>query len=318
MAKRKFNKIKNKDATFNEAFNQFIEEKEALNLSQSTIDNYYVTFDKVYNFFECTSDTLVKDFDLQMIFQWINDMWANDLRPQSVNHHLRNMRAFFNWCFERRIIDERIKIQEVQVQENLPKMYEDEEIMKLLDKPGRTDSFRFWRSWAVISTIYATGLRASTICALRIQDLDYQREEIHIEKQKNKNAAILPLTPALANTLKEYTRKWMPDAKPTDFVFPSITGEKISVSGLDRGIGAFCRSRGVKPHGVHSIRHNFARAMIVNGGGEYRLQKYLQHSTIAMSSHYVKLFNEDLKKDAIEFSPLDVVKRSKPSKFKRA
>lgn len=59
--------------------------------------------------------------------------------------------------------------------------------------------------------------------------------------------------------------------------------------------------------------------MIVNGSGEFRLQQYLQHSSIQMSQHYVKLFSQDLKKDAVEYNPLDQLKKkaSRTGRFKK-
>jgi integrase/recombinase XerD len=216
-----------------------------------------------------------------------------------------------NWCYERDMLQEPVKIKEIEAQDELPKMYSDEEMAIMLEKPRSGDGFSDWRSWAVISTVYATGLRASTLCALKLEDLNFQREEITITQQKNKKAGILPLTPALANTLKEYIKKWMRDAEPTDYLFPSITGEQFNVGALNHSIARYCEKRGFKGHGIHSIRHNFSRDMILNGAGEYRLQKYLFHSNIQMSQHYVKLFTADLKTDAEEFSPLDNAKKNK-------
>lgn len=317
--KRKFKKSANISTTLDEAFEQFIEEKTALGLSQKTLTNYSNSYSKFYDYHELTSDTLLDDIQLPLFYKWINHMKNDEIRPQSINHYLRDWRTFMNWCNERDMLQEPVKIKEIEAQDDLPKMYSDEEMAIMLEKPRAGDGFSDWRSWAVISTVYATGLRASTLCALKLEDLNFQREEITITQQKNKKAGILPLTPALANTLKEYIKKWMRDAEPTDWLFPSITGEQFSVNSLNHSIRRYCTVRGVEAHGIHSVRHNFARDMIINGAGEYRLQRYLQHSNIQMSQHYVKLFSSDLKKDAVEFSPLDNAKKkaNRSSKFKK-
>lgn len=319
MAKRKFKVAANTSITLDEAFEEFLEEKMASNLSQSTIRNYKHSFVALYNYLQLNSTTLLEDIQLPMFYRWINHMKNNEVRPQSINHYLRDWRTFMNWCYERDKLQEPVKIKEIEVQDELPKMYTDDEIAAMLEKPRPGDGFSDWRSWAMVSTVYATGLRASTLCSLTLEDLNFQREEILINKQKNKNAGVLPLTPALANCLKEYIKKWMKDAEPTDYLFPSITGEQFNVGALNHAIDRYCKARGIEGHGIHSIRHNFARDMIINGAGEYRLQRYLQHSNIQMSQHYVKLFSEDLKKDAEEFSPLDNAKRKakRTSAFKK-
>lgn len=319
MAKRKFIKPQDINITIDEAFEQFIEEKTANNLSKSTIRNYNQSYLAFYEYHNLNSTTLLEEIQMPMVYKWINHLKNNEVRSQSINHYLRDLRTFFNWCYHREHIQEPIKIREIEVQEGLPKMYTDEEMAIMLEKPRAGDGFSDWRSWAIISTVYATGLRASTLCALTLEDINFTREEISIERQKNKKSGILPLTPALANTLKEYIKKWMKDAEPTDWLFPSITGEQFNVGALNHSIARYCEGRGIKGHGIHSIRHNFARDMIINGAGEYRLQRYLQHSNIQMSQHYVKLFSSDLKKDAEEFSPLDNIKKKakRTSAFKK-
>lgn len=319
MAKRKFKSSYNIAMTFEEAFEQFIEEKTAMNLSPNTIKNYEKSIELFSNYHGLDSTTLLDEIQMPFIYKWINHMKNNEVRAQSINHYLRDLRTFFNWCYNREHIQEQLKIREIEVQEGLPKMYSDEEMAIMLEKPRPGDGFSDWRSWALISTVYATGLRASTLCALTIEDISFTREEIMIERQKNKKAGVLPLTPALANSLKEYIKKWMRDAEPSDWLFPSITGEQFNVGALNHSIKRYCDSRGISGHGIHSIRHNFARDMIINGAGEYRLQRYLQHSNIQMSQHYVKLFSSDLKKDAAEYSPLDNAKKKakRTSAFKK-
>lgn len=319
LVKRKFKVANSVVITLDDAFEQFMEEKQASNLSKATLRNYNQSYGLFYTYHNLDSSTPLSDIKLPLFYKWINHMKNDEIRPKSINHYLRDWRAFMNWCYEREMMDEHIKVKEIEAQEELPKMYEDEEIAVMLEKPRAGDGFSDWRSWAIISTVYATGLRASTLCALRLEDLNFQREEIIIERQKNKQAGILPLTSALANVLKEYIRTWMKNADPTDWLFPSITGEQFNPGALNHSIQRYCTARGIKGHGIHSIRHNFARDMILNGAGEYRLQRYLQHSNIQMSQHYVKLFSSDLKKDAEEYSPLDNAKKKarRTSQFKK-
>lgn len=319
MAKRKFKVAAQVETTLEEAFEQFYEEKQAKNLSKATLRNYEKSFNLFCEYHELNSSTLLEEIQMPMFYKWINHMKNNEIRAQSINHYLRDWRCFMNWAFEREMLQEAITIKEIEVQEGLPKMYEDDEMITMLEKPRPGDGFSDWRSWAIISTVYATGLRASTLCSLQLQDLNFQREEIVIEKQKNKHAGILPLTPALANCLNEYIKKWMRNADPTDWLFPSITGEQFNPGALNHSIKRYCDARGIDGHGIHSVRHNFARDMIINGSGEYRLQRYLQHSNIQMSQHYVKLFSADLKKDAEDYSPLDNAKKKakRSSAFKK-
>jgi integrase/recombinase XerD len=317
--KRKYGKGLKTQTTLDEAFEDFILEKEATGRSADTIRNYNLSYKIFYEYHELSEETLLSDLEEKMFFKWIQHMKNDEKRPQTINHYLRDWRTFLNWCNTRDMMDKPIAIKEIEQQDDMPKMYTDEEIALMIAKPRPGDNFSTWRSWAIVNTVYATGLRASTLCALKFDDLNFQREELTIRKQKNKKAGMLPITPALANSLREYIKKFHREAEATDYLFPSIDGGQFNPGALNHSIQRYCKALGIEGHGIHSIRHNFARDMIMNGGGEYRLQRYLQHSNIQMSQHYVKLFSQDLKKDAEEFSPLDVAKKKagRTSKFKK-
>lgn len=319
MPKRKFSQPADTRTSLDEAFELFMDEKEASNKSASTLRNYQKSYDLFYDYHALTSSFLLEDVNMAMFYKWINHMKQNEIRPQSINHYLRDLRTFFNWANEEYHLDPPIKIKEIETQEDLPKMYSDEEMVILLEHPRVGDSYPKWRDWIALNIVYATGLRASTLCSLKLEDINFEREELAIQKQKNKKAGLLPITPALGTALKEYLRKWYKDAEPDEYLLQSITGAQFNPGALNHSLVRYCEDRGISSRGIHAVRHNFSRDMILNGGGEYRLQKYLQHSSIQMSQHYVKLFAADLKKDAEEFSPLDNLKKkkSRTSKFKK-
>lgn len=191
--KRKFNKAYDSKETLVMAFEEFIQEKEATNKSKDTIRNYNLSFNVFYDYNGLDTSTELEAVDMSMIYKWINHMKNNEVRPSSINHYLRDLRTFFNWCAMRDKIKEPLPIKELSKQEELPKMYTDEEMEILLEKPRAGDSFSDWRIWAIISTVYATGLRASSICALKISDFDFKHEEILITQQKNKKQVSCPL-----------------------------------------------------------------------------------------------------------------------------
>lgn len=306
--------------TLESAFDDYITEKQGLGRSADTIRNYKLTYKIFIDYHNLDDSTLLlEDLTEKMFYQWRQSMIEREVRPQSINHYIRDWRTFLNWCVAREKMKEPIVLKEMKAQEDLPKMYSDEEIAAMLTKPRDGDSYTMWRNWAIVNVIYSTGLRASSVCDLTIDCLDFIKGYMTIPKQKNKKAGMLPITAALESALKEYIKKWLADEPPQAYLFQNIKGDRLTVNALRQSIQRYCDAYGFEGHGVHSIRHNFAREMILNGGGEYRLQAYLQHSNIQMSQHYVKLFSGDLKKDAESYNPLDNLKKkaSRTSKFKK-
>lgn len=292
------------------AFDDFIMEKEAINLSPASIKSYQVTFRIFCNFFEFDNETDIAEINQQLIFKWIGTMKLQDLTISSINHYLRDMRCFLYWCMSntREYIEE-FKIQLLSKQEEAPKCFDDDEIERLLEKPRNKDNFATWRTWAVVSWILATGNRAATICDVQIKDIDFKRKEIELKHTKNKKAQIIPLSSSLETVLKEYIRIWRKGVDSESYLFCNIGDEKLTTSALRQSFRKFCIDREVEHTNIHGLRHSFAKGWVKNNGNTFALQKMLGHSTLDMTRVYVKLYGEDLKDDFEKYSPLDVIKR---------
>lgn len=298
--------------TLNEAFAEFKAEKEAKNLSPSTIKNYEQSYGYFLQFTELTEDDEVTEVQPNHFYHWIGTMKLEGVKPVSINHYLRDCRAFFYWCMdESRQYLKSFKIEMIKGQEEKIKTYEEDEIIALCAKPSaRNANFIEWRTWAAISWILATGSRAATVCAVQIGDINFKTHEISLRHTKNKKAQIIPLSPSLATVLKEYIRVWRKDAPSSAWLFPNIGEEQLSTNALRHSYGRYCKERDIEKTNIHGLRHTFATNWIKNGGSEFKLQNILGHSSIEMTRRYVRLCAEDLKSGYENFSILDTVKQS--------
>lgn len=290
-----------------EAFEDFIDAKEAQNLSPATIRNYKQSNNFFFTYFEVNEETPVSIIEEKLIFQWINHMKKEDLSINAINHYLRDTRTFFYWMMERDYI-EPFKIKLLEVQEEMPKHFTDEELVLLLEKPSKKAGFTEWRTYTIICFILATGARPSTICDIRVNDIDFSRKEIVYRHLKTKQAMVVPLSDALATTLKLYIRMWRQGG---EYLFCNVGDEKLTTNALRLSFQRYCKSRDVNKTNIYGLRHSFARGWIKNNGNTFALQKMLGHSDIAMTKHYVKLYAEDLKEGLEDFTVLDNMTKAK-------
>ena len=300
----------NLDPFLLETFESFYLEKEAGGLAPKTLKNYRQSFEFFTKFCGFTEETTVPEVEQTMIFKWINTLKLEGVKPTSINHYLRDLRAFLYWCMEMEYL-EPFKIKTIEAQEEQIKLFEDEEIEALLEKPRPRDGFVEWRTWAIVNWVLATGNRAATICDVRLTDVSYAKKEIVLRHTKNKKAQIIPLSNSLEMAIKEYCRMWRKDAPVDGFLFPNIGEEQLTTNALRLSFGRYCKSRGVEKSNIHGLRHNFAKGWVRNNGNMFVLQKILGHSSLAMTRRYVKMFSEDLKEDYDMYSPLDTIKKSK-------
>lgn len=310
--KRKVKKSVEDDViTYQEAYEMFIQEKEAMNLSKATLRDYRLNLKIASDYFEFTDETPVNAITLPEIYRYINHLKNVGVAPATVQTYVRTLRCFVYWCMDenRRYIDPAYKIKLPKAQEEQIKFYNDEEVAALLERPKRNATFNEWRSWAITNWILATGNRASTVLDTRVGDIDFKRKEIILHHTKNGKAQIVPLSSTLEIVIKEYIRLWRKDVEDDAYLFPNIGDEKLGVNSLGAAFKRYCLDRGVTKTSVHGLRHTFARMWVKNNGNLFQLQKLLGHSTLDMTKRYARLFGEDLKDDFDKYSPLDTMSR---------
>ena len=309
--KRKITRATKEDVTIYEAFETYIDEKKSLNKSPATIKSldgsFHLWSDYVWR---KGMSTNLEDIDASYFYSFSTHCLNEEMRPTSINHYLRDIRAFLYWCMEKKLIDPPFKVKLVTEQEVIKETYSDEEKLALIRKPSKNATFVEWRTWAIVNWILATGNRAATVCEMRLGDLNYKRKEIIIRKTKTNKAMILPFSSALVVVMREYTKMWRSEATDDSYLFPNVGEEQLTVNALKHSLAKYNKSRGVDKTSTHALRHTFAKDWIRNTGDVFRLQKLLGHSTLEMTRRYVNMFSEDLKQGFEDYNPLDRLKKN--------
>lgn len=308
--KRKITKSNAAKLSIRDAFEEYIEEKKALNLSKKSTNNMSYSIEKWICYLEESDfDMSVESIEPKYLYAFQNHYLSLDMKPTSLNHYLRDIRAFVYWCENRGYLRNGFKIKLVKEQETIRDTYTDEEKLALIKKPSKYAGFVEWRSWAIVNWILATGHRAGTVCAIKLGDINFKNNEIAVRQTKTNKAYITPLSKALAIVVKEFIRIWRVEATNDEYLFCNVGKEQLTVNALKHSIRDYNHSRGVDRTSVHALRHTFAKDWIRNTGDVFRLQKLLGHSSLEMTRHYVNMFTEDLKQDFEEFNPLDRMKK---------
>jgi integrase/recombinase XerD len=158
----------------------------------------------------------------------------------------------------------------------------------------------------------ATGTRVSTICEIKLKDINYTKKEISLRHMKGKQQLIIPLSTQLEAVIKEFIRIWRSGdgVTPESYLFANIGEEQLTRNALYHSYSNYCKANGINTTSVHAIRHTFAKQFVKNHGDVFTLQKILGHKKLDMTKKYVELFSEDIKEGYDAVSPLDNIKRS--------
>ena len=189
--------------------------------------------------------------------------------------------------------------------------------------------------------MYATGMRVSECCRLRVKDLDFGNGLVMVRGGKGNKDRRTPFAQSLQQELRRHLEEvrrgyeedreaevggvWMPPALgrkypnagvewPWTWVFPA---QKLSVdprdktvrrhhllpSGIQKAVKAAAERAGIdKRMTCHVLRHSFATHLLESGRDIRTVQEYLGHADVATTMIYTHATN---RKDCLSGSPLD-------------
>lgn len=208
-----------------ELFRMFKNEKKILGLSESTLQNYEDSLKRFMDYMECT-DAPIQEIDYDDVLSFTQGLQEEELSVSSINHYLRDIRAFFNWCSKSGYCC-KIEVKLVKGQETVKETYSEEELKALLEKP-QGDSYCEWRCWVIINWILATGNREKTVCNVRMRDINLPDEEIVLQQTKNKKIQIIPMSTELSFVLTQFIRDFRSEADDDEFLFCNVSGEQLT------------------------------------------------------------------------------------------
>lgn len=143
------------------------------------------------------------------------------------------------------------------------------------------------QSRIMLQTTYATGLRVSEVCALRISDIDSQPDRMCLRVRQGKGGKdrYTLLSPTLLEALRHYWCTY----HPKEWLFPSRYGSgPITTAGAQH---RFHQARSAamisKSGGIHTLRHCFATHLLEAGVDLVTLQLLLGHNYLSTTSRYL-------------------------------
>ncbi len=179
---------------------------------------------------------------------------------------------------------------------DLPKILSKAQVNQLIAAPN-PKSFLFSRDVAILELLYASGLRASELCQLKLRDLNLQVECVRV-LGKGMKERVVPLGRAAKESIERYLLDCRPrlERTPRDRVFLSRSGRPMERVGLWMLVEKYGRSSGLLKHvSPHTLRHCFATHLI-GGGADLRVvQELLGHSDIATTQIYTHVDQTRLK-----------------------
>jgi integrase/recombinase XerD len=187
----------------------------------------------------------------------------------------------------------------------LPSMLSQREIDRLLAAPQVDTKFGV-RDRAILELLYATGMRVSELCDLKLDDVHFDEGYVRCFGKGSK-VRIVPFGDAARRSLDTYlteVRPLLEKAGPARHVFLTTRGKPFSRKSLWQMVKDYARKATIdKRVSPHTLRHSFASHLLANGAPLRVIQEMLGHADIATTQVYTHIDQHRLKSVHHQFHP---------------
>ena len=275
------------DITVVDGFNRFIEEKKAINLSDSTLETYKLHINSFIDLLDLRSNNITCSFlTSDLYIMWLEILKEDENKKDvTVTSYSRSVRAWLYWLMDNDYMEsENLKLPKYQ--KITKKTYTDEELKILLDTPSKDCSEVEYLSWIFINLCLSTGLRLSSLLNIKVCDYDKKEKFINITHTKNKESKTVYLNNEMASILNKYITLF--DLNKNDFLFCTAEKTKLAKRSIQDYISKYNRKRGVEKTSIHLFRHTFAKNYYLKTKDIYSLCNLLGHSSVSTTQEYLK------------------------------
>ncbi len=210
---------------------------------------------------------------------------------RSSTRQLSALRGFFKFLMRERVItsDPTALIERPRLGRRLPKVLSFEEIERLLDAP-KPDTDRGIRDRAMIHLMYASGLRVSELCGLKIADLDTKTGLVRA-LGKGQKRRLVPVGESALLAAETYLRDVRPKRRANDStLFLSPRGGALTRQGFWKLLKRYAAAAGIlTPLSPHKLRHSFATHLLRNGADLRAVQAMLGHADLGTTEIYTRV-----------------------------
>lgn len=290
-------------------FARYLEEEKSIidirKVNKEVVEEY-ITFTKERGKYSFVAD----DSHLKANIDKRSDI-GDEISVSTLNNYLRNIKAFFSYLLDNRIIKENTvkNCKYIKVSRIGKEQLTDDEYKKLIKSLDLT-KFVEYRDYIIIQLITDTGMRLGETLELTINNVDLLRRTILIpsEINKGKKDRVVFYSQYMSKLLQRWL-KFKDCWQENELLFPTQrTNTKLTVSNFERNFRIYLKrskiSKKITPHG---LRNNFARRFLINSHGDiYTLSRILGHSSVTVTEKaYLDLMDEDLRKAYQKYSPLE-------------
>jgi integrase/recombinase XerC len=225
---------------------------------------------------------------------FVGYLLTHGYEKSSVARKLSSLKSLYKFLNRRKLVTTNPvrSIKTPKITKRLPGFLTQYQTQKIMDISG--DDEASLRNRAIMEVLYGSGLRASELVGLNIDDLDYHSGVILV-KGKGGKERIVPLGSYGQKAVKEYLDKRK--EKNNQAVFLNLHGKRLTTRSVQTIVKRLVSRIADASHtNPHTLRHSFATHLLERGADLRAVQELLGHSSLSATQIYTHLSVERLKK----------------------
>ena len=193
--------------------------------------------------------------------------------------------------------------------EGVPSVLDRDQIAAVLETAKKDETSAGLRDHAILQLLAIYGLRSGEIRNMRIEDIDWRTEAIHVRHHKTRASTSLPLMEPVGEAVLAYLRSGRPATDARE-IFLRTRAPYRKLDKLYSVVRRRLRDAGVQPLGKcgpHIFRHARAVEMLRVAVPQKVIGDVLGHRSTGSTAPYLKLATEDLRAIALDVPGMEVL-----------
>lgn len=203
-------------------------------------------------------------------------------------------------------VDEAKAIAGPKLWQKIPETLSEEEMRAFLAAPKRApdpSTFLGVRDAACLELLYASGLRVSELCSLKITDVDDTFVKV---RGKGSKERVVPIGKKAQEAIDRWLHQFRSqfDSEKNLSLFVTEKGKPLDRIAVWKRVKHWAGMAGItKRISPHSLRHTFATHLLDHGADLRIIQEMLGHASISSTDRYTHVSRESLKRSFNTFHP---------------
>lgn len=238
--------------------------------------------------------------DHKMLRRYAAHLGESGAGKGTVARKLSSVRAFYRHMVEREQIGQNPAdlISSPGQRRNLPTVLKKEEVSKLIDGIPATTPLEI-RDKAMLELAYGSGLRAEEVVGLKVDNVDFDHEQVTVCGKGDKER-VVPIGEPAQRALSRYlerARHALASAEGNKTLFLSKSGKRLHPSDLRRRLELWVRRASLQGKvSPHMLRHSFATHLLEGGANLRTIQELLGHLSISTTQVYTRVESQYLRR----------------------